>query len=140
MSGRSFNLYFTLLPPVHECFPKKSENCLSHSVIKSESASVRGSFRVFPLMLERGGSGGTSFCIPLLNEIRAFGSEDGSKILLSNLVVYFDIGWSTVQRSFCTQLFGIELYTDFCARVVSFLSITLVLGVRVETFLHLIFV
>lgn len=144
MSGQSFNLYFTLLPPVHECFPQKSENRLSHSVIKSGSVSVRGSFRVlfYSLWFWRGRkSGGTSLCIPLLNEIRAFDSEDGSsRILLSNLVVSFDIHWSTVQRSFCTQLLGIEWDTCFCARVVSFLSITLVLGVRVETFLHLIFV
>lgn len=54
-------------------------------------------------------SGETSLCIPLLNEIRAFDSKDGSsRILLSNLVVSFDIHWSTVQSSFCAQLLGIE--------------------------------
>lgn len=144
MSGRSFNWYFTLLPPVHECFPQ-NRKIACHTQwssldqprlgLASESYFIPSDFG------EGRKSGGASLCIPLLNEIRASDSEDGSsRILLSNLVVSFDIRWSTVQRSFYTQLFGTEWDTCFCARVVSFLSITLVLGVRVETFLHLIFV
>lgn len=147
MSGQSFNLYFnssSLNSWVF--FPKiwKLPITLSHSVINSGSLSVRGSFRVLFYSLWFGvgrKSRGTSLCIPLLNEIRAFDSKDGSsRILPSNLVVSFDIHWSTVQSSFCAQLLGIDWDICFCARVVSFLSITLVLGVRVEIFLHLIFV
>lgn len=105
--------------------------------IKSGHLSVSGNFiESYALLFDfRVGwkSGGTGLCILLLKEIRVLIVKiGGSRILSNTLVVSFDFG-PTVQSSFCPHLLGKEWHACFWARVVSFLSIKVVLSIRVKT-------